>query len=335
MEVDTSPAPIVFSSPGLKENDTRLLAFYQEFHVHYSILKKHSPHFRRLMDSPEKSNLVQDGFQYNWVTKIDPLEVDGLDWHLISTNDYVGKKELGPDPSDLDESINIEWEQKCFEALLRAFYEMPYQVESYEKMKSLTTMADYYCCCPTISRTLNNAIFHFDNSEWYFNVQQNSGRFLELAIKLRNSTLFRDALILHVGNWGDDMDSHANWIDNRDLLKIVETARSKIAVLVAKVLKIGFEGKQGATQLLNKHRAMATYLGEYALAKHIRFIMEDSTLDNSDVLTEIRPAMRKLLDCKLAFGTNCVAGSENYPHHFLCAEIEDDELPWDTSAVDF
>ncbi|KAH9215140.1 hypothetical protein DL95DRAFT_461401 [Leptodontidium sp. 2 PMI_412] len=53
-KIDNSMPPIVFSTPGLKP-DTRLTVFEQEFQVHSLVLKLHSAFFRKFLDSPDKA----------------------------------------------------------------------------------------------------------------------------------------------------------------------------------------------------------------------------------------------------------------------------------------
>jgi len=73
--------PITFTPPTTTP-DVCLRVFYQDFHVHSSILKQHSAFFQIFLDPPDKKlsgTSADPKFKYDWRSKIDE---DGT-WALV------------------------------------------------------------------------------------------------------------------------------------------------------------------------------------------------------------------------------------------------------------
>ena len=87
-----SKSPITFSVPQgpIKEPDTRLKVFDQEFHVHSAVLRVESTFFRAFYDAddatPSPQGRGSGDFKYEWVTIIDD---DGQGWSLVHDDGNV------------------------------------------------------------------------------------------------------------------------------------------------------------------------------------------------------------------------------------------------------
>lgn len=82
------PKPIVFTSPGMKTTDTRIVVFSQEFHVNSDTLKMLSMFFQRFINpinQPDRKPALGK-FRYEWFTKVDE---DGT-WGLSSDPKVCG-----------------------------------------------------------------------------------------------------------------------------------------------------------------------------------------------------------------------------------------------------
>ena len=77
------PSPIVFRRHDARPN-MRIQALNQDFHVHSFVLKSESEFFFKFLDSADKQPppLFSAGFQYTWVTQIDP----GGGWSLVANS---------------------------------------------------------------------------------------------------------------------------------------------------------------------------------------------------------------------------------------------------------
>ena len=86
-----------------------------------------------------------------------------------------------------------------FETMLCAIYVKPYHILSYDDLFTLTELADFYCALPIVSRTLDMA---FHSSQDFVNrIPDDRCKVFVLAAKLRNKLLFREALVWIVGPW--------------------------------------------------------------------------------------------------------------------------------------
>lgn len=323
--------------------DTRLLVFRQEFQVHSMVLKLHSAFFRKFIDSAEKKDQVaQDGFSYNWTTSVDE---DQKGWHLISTNDYkvsTQNKCRGNDPNlSLQKPDpygkfkgDMDGQQNRFEELLCAFYTKPYVVSSIDQLSKLTDLADYYCCLRVLSNTVNGAILaSYNKGEWYRECSLDVGKSLTIATKLRNSLLFREALIFSVSRWDDPSYKHSG-IDTK-LKKIAEHAYNRIALLVANfyqnLLDVQQDTEHGALEECAREASDGDY--NVILPLYFRLVMEKEGLYLTDSL---RYVLAEVLECNLAFNRDdYTPGKDDHDGDFFCATIDDDELPWDVTEVDW
>jgi hypothetical protein len=346
--IDYSKSPMVFQTPDLKP-DVSLRVFDFEFHVHSVLLKLHSAFFRKFLDSPDKTalqspgnletppavvNFYTDKFKYDWVTEVDGYTT----WHLVVRKDQA--------PLDLfsfkgDRSFEIG----IFEKMLCAIYHRPYKIDKGAELTSLTSLADYYCALPIVSRTLDSAFYispNFDRILLY-----DPCEVFTAAAKLRNAMLFRDSLIFVTGPWSDPA---YKTLSDPKLKKIARRARAEVAAKVGEA--------EGTITSRRLYEATAVNGGGYiekayfwVAVNNAHFAHTDETClpsiyrdlyafdlkEENKLINFFVPILRELLENKLVLGER---GSKLLSHgilidYFLCAEIEDEDLPWDVNEIDW
>ncbi|PBP20765.1 hypothetical protein BUE80_DR008141 [Diplocarpon rosae] len=182
-------APIIIRTTGGLEQDVRLNVFGQEFHVHSCLLKAHSAFFSKFLDSPEKApaaeRAIANGrYRYEWVTEVDE---NGDSWYLTADSaaghkvDFSGYK------------TSHAFEQNCFHKLLCAVYGHTYELTGLKELKTMVSLADYYCMLPTLSRSIDVILLR--NSKHGINIKHQCREVFPLAAKLRNRLLFTESLV--------------------------------------------------------------------------------------------------------------------------------------------
>lgn len=86
-----------------------------------------------------------------------------------------------------------------FETMLCAIYVKPYHILSYDDLFTLTELADFYCALPIVSRTLDMALH--SSQDFVKRIPDNRCEVFKLAAKIRNKLLFREALVWIMGPW--------------------------------------------------------------------------------------------------------------------------------------
>ncbi|KAF7917924.1 uncharacterized protein EAE98_009952 [Botrytis deweyae] len=352
-----SPTVHTFHLPGHKV-DVKLSIFDGlQLHVHSVILKLHSAFFRRFLDSPGKDGKDENtgSFKYEWATVYD----DDGSWSLFDTRNI---KHDNPS-SDLMPK-QIKRSQKLHEAafinFIGTFYGKLWVIKNTEALQLVTELADYYCALPAVSKSMHGAFSispEFCKGIFF----SNKSTLLDLALKLRSPELFRECMICLVGRWQDSthefpIESQLEMLYNpklanpklnelaiklhRQICVKISAAQRKIVSccqvnsnaleIKAKVeqcylerIKLG-EGEQGV------------YRGQVSLPEYFQAFGEESSgifaLAVSDILKN-----------ELIFNKSLRAGDILFPakthddvqSYFLCAEIKDEDLPWDLNKTDW
>ncbi|TGO67895.1 hypothetical protein BELL_0863g00030 [Botrytis elliptica] len=336
--------PIVFTSPDHK-TDVRLMVFKQEFHVHSHILKKGSNYFRKFLDSPDEQNIPisdSDLFRYDYSTVVDEDGTRGLapllTEEMVSRAEHIGEIE-------------------GFRQLLCAMYSSPYTIRDVEELSTLTRIADFYCALPIVSATLTSAFLDSSifskrqveepNACTKDQLAEDCDSMIFIAQKLRNSVLFRECLIHIVANWKDTKNFKFHRTRNDDTICcLIESELSQLYELTIMsqhtlwVAAIVTQLSPGAPEL--------TKVLADAEKDHISFEREPKKAvtfwkNLSAKLAQVGGAacflqskLEPLLASSLVLDrTNDGPGEGCYKHCFLCTEIADNELPWDTTPADW
>ncbi|PVH82195.1 hypothetical protein DL98DRAFT_653535 [Cadophora sp. DSE1049] len=299
------PRPIVFISPGSRP-DVRFKVFKDEYHQHSAILRYHSNFFRQFLDSPDKrAGPASSSFCYEYLSiSQQPDTPPGFDF--ITESSALGK-------------------YRC------ALYTRPYTITSQQELIVVTRMADYYCTLPILSATLTGALFNspmFEDPR--LNPEQNfceiSGQLLFTARTIRHLELFRECFTHVIGMWNDKaLSSHDRELLEADsqLLTLIYKVRGELSSVVLQLQK----------DLLNVyvHEEMA-WFGMDDLLRPL--LLEE--LYNCNAWTNLYYSHRDLLASNLGFDkSGCRAGEGIYEKQFLCTQISDEDMPWDSDEIDW
>ncbi len=324
--------------------DCRITVFKQEYHVHSLILRIHSAFFRRFWDSPEKSTRPSSPqFRYEYVSVID----DDGEWGLepLTTAAPLTDEAIARVPRS-------EELQEAFRKLLCAMYGLPYRIEKLTELRDLEGLADFYFALPIISATLSNAlvgsrIFQHvsrsaeDRSWVYFGSE--AERVILMALKLRHAPLFRECFIHLVARWAKIKPS-SMLVDNLDITGLVDVAylelQKKLAhayqMLVMIMLHFGYSQGEDRGRVL-KNRPVEENVKFWKNLQHQhQEVPQHMDTDRRTLGQELSQVKSSLLKNNLTFDrTGFGPGEGPYEIAFLCANIKDEDMPWDPSQTDW
>jgi hypothetical protein len=217
---------------------------------------------------------------------------------------------------------------------------MPYTFESPEDLLAVTELADYYRALPIFSRTLDGAMIN--SKSFIVDIPGEAGFLLEAATKLRNPLLFRECLVWVVSPWLDREDLSEE-ITDPELEKIVFNVYNQIRTKVA-------EAQEAIQELVGASLATAAahQRGPQQIEK-LRGWIEEATLTSYSRVTGrillphyfhmlykkglgsdiANGALSAVFANNLVFSSQLEAGNGFYKEQFFCAEIADEDLPWD------
>ncbi|PMD62646.1 uncharacterized protein K444DRAFT_524777, partial [Hyaloscypha bicolor E] len=287
--------PIIFKSPGLKP-DVRLTVFGQVFHVHSIILKLHSNFFRKFLDSADKvAAPASASFQYDYVSVFD---ADG-DWGLEPTAAKVPQaREIEP-----------------FRKLLCSMYTRPYVINDVVELLTLVRLADYYCALPNLSGTI-------------------TGQIIFAAKKLRHPILFRECFIHLVSSLHDFYSLSLPALRNdKDLWLVLTEGKSSLRKKILQTQHFVL------MMCLDRHleedlRLVMAYFRkpEYCSSGFRQLL---AILDKKKHFRAIESIEEVLQNNLVLDQTNFGAGEGPYTKRYLCAELADDDMPWDAAESDW
>ncbi len=305
------------------------------------------------------SNGLSLSLQYKWISKVD----DDRKWHLVADSQKVRSSYILIlcSPKHTDRMIQNKpfdhekfkgdtgFEAAVFEKLLCAIYNRSYIIGSTKDLVILTEFADYYCVLPIVSRTLDGALL--ESPEFVHNIKKDPCTVFETAAKLRNKVLFREALIWVVGPWTSP--NFKNLSDPR-LRQVARCVYGEIATKVSNSsgrIMDGFIGSGNDIWSENFHNGIyapqepLTLGGSYLRGRpRLSFpcffrnidtcsghLMPRNFFDDDLELSELLKNNLVLNRLELRSGDE----DEEEADYFLCAEIEDEDLPWDITELDW
>lgn len=234
-------------------------------------------------------------------------------------------------------------------------YNRPYTIDSGADLKILLRQADFYCALPIVSATLTGALIEgnlFKNLWWPLDrsgkdQDLNEGRFIGImehmlyaAIQLRHRVLFRECFIHIIGLWKQHSQVCDAITADPVLLAMIDRAHSALDIKIS-----------WATQLM-LHHTLSSHTGprkaRYPLditpptqtAEYWKSVLSEISSEESDSMfapvgSLLLGAVSSLLTNNLVLDqTRFGPGEGNYKREFLCAEIADEDMPWD-DAVDW
>jgi hypothetical protein len=224
---------------------------------------------------------------------------------------------------------------------LSAIYGQPYYLSSCEDFIAITSLARFYLALSAISRSLYAAIFHKESWVFRLGIPEHSCKILVAAAELRHADLFRDALIFSLGPWQRPVYLR---LGDRKLRKICENAYNALCAKIVKthsrILDAGsqFEEDRSLREFAKNTAMIAVDCGEnpgyVPLPLYYRRLYEEEEL-----MYEVEKAFKEhigpLMENNLALyrvGDMTDSIKEDY---FLCVTIDDEDLPWDTTKIDW
>ncbi|EKD18496.1 hypothetical protein MBM_03489 [Drepanopeziza brunnea f. sp. 'multigermtubi' MB_m1] len=271
-------------------------------------------------------SLSTSHFKYEWAAAIDGEENE--DWHLVSCQ----SKENEPDISTF--AGNIDRELGVFSIFLCAIYNKPYSLEGPADLEDLVKMADYYCALPAVSRTLDAAMLR--SQMLAYDLIELPCTYLALATTVRSALLFRESLIYAVGPYSSP---GYHLIECHKLRKIARHAWAEVGAKVAEftvrmLSQIYSDRRMGSTTtseslLMELEAASSTLASRVNLPMLIRQLGEPK----NGLHDQMREAFYSLLDDKRVL--TLTEPVESLCDYFLCAEIADEDLPWDINELDW
>ncbi|CAL3972274.1 unnamed protein product [Diplocarpon coronariae] len=329
--------PIAFTVPGMK-TDVRIRVFEKEFHVHSVLLKLYSAFFRTLLESADK-RLEEDHekrcWRYDYVSVREP---DG-GWGLEVAPQEIPSPSPSPSPATSrspPDGMGSSADDVAFEKLLCAIYRREYTIAGLGELSDMTRLAEWYGCLPTFSASLYTALWH--SGQLVAEIPSNCNSALLLAQKLRHPLLFREALVHVVGQWegysSRFLDGHYSLVCAATLA-YTRVCERLLATNQELFLAINRDGQVrqelcAATSDIQREQLPTQNAHFY---RHLHDQWEGRP---GDGLASVMPSLQSLLENKLMLERGRVrAGEADYQHRFLCAAIDDCELPWDPEEEDW
>jgi hypothetical protein len=203
----------------------------------------------------------------------------------------------------------------------------------------MTKLADYYCALPHLSRTI--AASFCSSLVFIQQIRDHHAEILQIAAKLRHAVLFRECMVWLVSDW-INAERYIGRIKDRKLQKIAQNAFNTIAVKVSRAqhammaeIRQSPEGGSQAVQCLKDVK-------DRVHDERFNFWIVSLPGVLNCVKTEgfLPPTFRDLLgelmkNRSVLVRTDCTPGTDTLSNRFLCAVVDDEDLPWDITEEDW
>jgi hypothetical protein len=203
----------------------------------------------------------------------------------------------------------------------------------------MTEIADYYCALPILSASLDRALV---KSQFSREIRCHSVSLFPVAVKLRNTLLFRECLIWIVGPWRNP--KFKQLLDPK-LRQIARCVHGEISTQVLSVYA-------DITRSLCVKDASEDKGLETERSKAVSIIFKHDSEDGDPTFEPLPRYMRRIRDAGMNILSrenldnllrnrlvlnHCAyrAGDFLCYDHFLCATIADEDLPWDLTETDW
>lgn len=327
--------PIIFTIRKLKP-DVRFFVFDTEYHVYSGALKLHSEFFERFLEpsggiAPSSTSL---DFKSDWYTDID----DDGSWHLTSDS-HVRRKDHTIFKGDQAQ------EQKAFNNILCAMFNRDYTITNGAELKSMVDQADYLCALTVISHSVSNVLQR--SPGLLSDIKDHPCTILLSALTLRHGALFRDSLIFSLGPWSSpryaELQHQAPGLYSiaqtcyDETMKAVQQFWTSLPQLVVKKPDPGYSNHFTvvATEVFRSVGSSVDIHKNFLMPSMIRSIdVNANNLTSALQRNFLKNAVAPLLKNNLLLHPSAEAGTDIYNDYFLCFEIKDEQLPWDTTQED-
>lgn len=255
-----------------------------------------------------------------------------------------------------DESLaavpDAEVEIEAFRKLLCAIYVRPYVIEDVSELLTIVRQADYYFALPTLSGTFSGALLGSpmfkrdslpDDDEEHNEFVENAGEIILAAKKLRHAVLFRECFIHLVANFHDSLyaENLTALQDDKDVWLLLN---QRVSHLRKMILEAQHEVLMASIQGYLQTDLYALVTDNFRedpekSANFLRRVYErgDEVLQSDyEDMESTFPPIERLLRSNLALDqTGFGTGEGPYKYNFLCTELPDEDMPWDSTEVDW
>jgi hypothetical protein len=234
----------------------------------------------------------------------------------------------------------------AFSKLLSAIYGQPYCLSSCEELIAITSLARFYLVLSTVSRSLYGAIFHKESWEFRLGMPKYVCQILAAAAELRHSDLFRDTIIFSLGPWESPVYQNLGY---RKLYKICQNAYNALCAKIVKthsgILDAGaqFEEDRSLREFVNNTAMIADEcgndIGYVPLPLYYRKLYDreitlyevaEAFKEQIGPLVENNLALYRVGEVPLGDMRDDLKGN-----YFLCVTVDDEDLQWDTTQIEW
>ncbi|RAL63661.1 hypothetical protein DID88_003704 [Monilinia fructigena] len=265
----------------------------------------------------------------------------------------------------LDGHKRAALDSEAFHKLLCTIYRMRTSITSVEELVTITRLADYYCALPTASSSIESSLLNetglfYRHAEYMFS-QYEIDEALKAATKLRNPVLFRELVVIAVSDWEIHIDPERfKEMDGKVRLVIVTAAHRISAMSNQARNELSRAARNPFTDLEDEeageirrrleryqldHGTVSPYKSSYLhYSEQLDYLREiksnvpgngsDNDSENNSKLSG--SALNSLMDIlsrilKVNLRLSPIPELEDR-EGFFCAEVSDEELPWEATV---
>ncbi|KAF7943897.1 uncharacterized protein EAE97_005967 [Botrytis byssoidea] len=211
--------------------------------------------------------------------------------------------------------------------MLNCIYRIPFEINP-EQLIELAKLANYYRCLPAASNNLYACFSMSPN----FDIHK-ARDLIESAYKLRQPLLFRDCVIFIAGTMqrmSPLLYQDKNLNTQQALQQVLMAVRNKI-----------FENHLEAQEAMYTKAGSSRELFKTMKEISIKVLEQDffcqpyfyrKLLDREEEFFE---DLNDVLSGNLQLDNSAMAGVGYFDYHFFCADLSDEDLPWDTTETDW
>lgn len=229
--------------------------------------------------------------------------------------------------------------------MLAAIYTKPYILDDINDLIVTTELADYYCALRILSYSLDVAIPK--SPAFIEETLRNPYLVIAIAKKLRHADLFKECFTLAAGSWltmrGTALDDDMKR-EHPDIHLLILQGYGSIATILAETHQALL--RSAATDFNTTLAKTVRAAQEQALSLGHLFVQSQCSLpvyyrilwrsQPKGASSLIKAILDQLLKNNLRLDRSGLgAGEGRYQHHFLCASMEDTNLPWNRDQSDW
>ncbi|PMD38338.1 hypothetical protein L207DRAFT_531242 [Hyaloscypha variabilis F] len=159
-------------------------------------------------------------------------------------------------------------------------------------------------------------------------IRDHHAEILQIAAKLRHAVLFRECIVWLVSDW-INAERYIGRIKDRKLQKIAQNAFNTIAVKVSRAQHAMMaeirQSPEGGSQAMQCLKDVKDKVHDERF--NVWIVSLPGVLNCVKTEGFLPPTFRDLLDC--------TPGTDTLSNRFLCAVVDDEDLPWDITEEDW